>query len=846
MKKSKISGNLFNFFCIYNVRAWAENKVQIFLNIITISIAIALVVAIQLLGLYNTKNISDNVKMINGGDISILFNNSNETKEQNDYLKSKESNNEIEYTSSYFLKTNISFNGKSSYIVLRFIDSSYPLYKDNNKNSPYNIKLDNNSGIALSENIATRLNIKAGDWVKVLNRTTGSSDQFLVSSIVPTDGESTLDMNVFGYGYLSKELLKQYKTEDDILTNKLYIKVNNLNEYDRIMDDINSLFKNGEIKTFKETFKELQNQIQSTKESLSIVGMITFIISGVGLINIFVTSILKRKYELSVLKVLGIKNYQLAIINIIESMMLTLLSCLIGVPTGFVLSSAINKFLYGSWINFTVINNIISSIIIIIGLSISISCIFTIIPIALIGNIKPVNILRSNSIGIKGKIKLLDCILIIALGVGGIFSIYLKSLFGFIYSVLISITCGGLFSILVFIFKSLQRNKNVKNPNIIFAIKDLGSQSRRMAMLLIILIIGLTSIGITLNINNNVVPSLKKVVQSQNGYNVLISTSIDNYEKVTECINRNKDNIIEYTYSTKVDTQLIEVNGVNIEKEYKEQLVNPTYSKKISNLSIDAISLKGSEFDPAMFEGRYLSLKDQKLNSAVISFELAKSLDINLNDEISVFINNNYVKLNVVGIKDKTLINTSQIVTTVNNLPSNINFKSVIYYINSKNPNEYINYLNDNIKDAFTLNVEDLLPALSKTIEKQLTLFSFISVLCIIAAILLMINTLTITFINRKKEFLIIKVMGGTDRNLKAILQMECLIIAVVGTILSIIITNVISFGFFKLLLKTDYTLNNYISIEIFLISVLVILIPLMIIIPKIKIKKMSSILRIE
>lgn len=846
MKNSKSSGNLFNFFCMYNVKVWKENKVQIFLNIITISIAIALVAAIQLLGLYNTKNISENVKMINGGDVSILYNNSSETKEQSDYLKLKEESNEIEKTSSYFFKTNISFNGKSSFIVLRFIDNSYPLYKDNYKNSPYNIKLENNSSVVLSENIATRLNIKVGDQIKILNKTTGNSEQFRVSEIVSTDGESTLDMNVFGYAYLSKNFLRQYQDDDVVLTSKLYIKVNNLNEYDNIVNEIKVLFKNNEIKTFTEMFEELQNQIQSTKESLSAVGMITFIIAGIGLINIFIMSILKRKYELSILIILGIKNYQLKIITIMESIILTLLSCLIGVPTGFVLSSAINKFLYGSWIKFSTINNVIGSIIIIIGLSIGLSCIFTIIPITLIGKIKPANILRNNISGRKSKTNLLDSILIITIVVGCIFSIYLKSLLGLLYSFLIAITCGGLFGILVLILRCLSRFKNVENPDVIFAIKDLVSQSKRMAMVLMILIIGLTSIGITFNINNNVIPSLKKVVQSQNGYNVLISTSADNYEKVNECINKNKNNIKEYTYSKKVDTSLVEINGINTEKKYKEQLANPTYSKKISQLSVDVVSLKGSEFSPIMLEGRYLTSNDEKLSNAVISFELAKSLDIKLNDEISISINNNYINLKVVGIKNKTLINTSQIVTTFNNLPSNINLKSVIYYINSKNPNEYINYLNKNINDAFILNLEDLLPALNKTIEKQLTLFSFISSLCIIAAVLLMINTLTITFLNRKKEFLIIKIMGGTNKNLKAILRVECLIIGIIGTIVSIINTNIISFGFFKLLLKTDYILNNYISIEIFIIAMLVILMPLLIIIPKIKIKEMSSILRIE
>jgi len=814
---------------------------------IGISMGIAVVLAIQLLSIYNTLNLKENSKVINGGDISIIPHNNMITDEQTNRLKSLQANGDIEFTNSVWNTCNINLKNKSSIIVLRFIDiNKYPLYQDQNKQINYKANLLKDDSIILSDNVAMRINAKKGDKIDVFNKLTGNNESFTVSEIVKPDGETGQDMNVFGYAFINSTNLSRF-TPVNNASSKIYIKVNDKDKVNDLNKELKQNFIYGEIKTADDVFEDAKSQIESTKKALAVIGILTFIIAGIGIANTMLLSVLKRQRELSILKVFGMKNRQLTFFMGFESVIISLLSSIIGIPLGIIFSTVINHIIYDSWINYSNISYMIMPIIYIVLVSILVSIVFTFIPVAICSKIKAIAVLREQYIKAGEKLGLVEPILVITFIIGLAFSFFLKSFTGLLYSFGLLIFGAILYAVLAAILKGVSKLPTMRNRSLVFAFRNLGRQNKRISMVLVTLIIGIVSIGITVNISNSILPSLKKAIENQFGYNVLITTSLNNTGNVENELKAEKD-VNSFTQSLRMEAFFKTINGENKEASFQEQLAKPLYRDKLKNLLIEGLKFDKQVINSKVKAGRWLDSSDKGKNSAVINAELAESMSIKVNDEIELLIDGKLVAFKVVGIKDKTIINTSQITTSYDMLKDNTNWNSIIYYVNvnDKNLQGMVKTLNEKLDKVFVLNINDLLPALNKTVSNQILLFTFIAIFCIIASIFLMSNMTLMTFLDRMKEFILVKIMGAKNSNIRYIVILESLVVGLIGGIISVIFTELLTSAFFSLVLKMAYVTKYTTVAEMIGLSIIIVCISALLIIPQIKVKQLNLLLRSE
>lgn len=831
------------FFFSYNIKSWTRNKLQILFSICGIAMGIAIVLAIQILSTYNSLNLEEKSRSVNGGDISINTYRIKVTDKQIEELRAIKG---VDYTFSFWNAATVKVGEKSSNIILRFVDNNaYPLYEMEREKVNYKENLQIDKTIILSENLASRLDVKENDEINLFNNLIGENEIFTVTKIVKSDGETGQDMNIFGYGILSES--RYSIIHDNNLISKIYVKVNNKEQINEIKDKLQDIFQNSEITTAKDVFEKSKKEIESTKNSLYIIGIFTFIISGIGVANTILLSVLKRQKEICMLKAMGMKNIEIVLCMEGEACIISILSSFIGIPLGILFSTLVNHNIYGEWIESSKLSFVVYPAINVIVISILISLVFAFIPALISSKMKPIYILREQYISSKKKTQMIEPILGIALLLGGIFSVLLKSFKGFIYCFEIFIIGSILYLLLYIILKAISKLGLFIHGKTILSLRNISRNSNKLVLVLLTLVIGIISIGVTMNISNSIIPSLKKTIENQNGYNMILTTSIKNKDKLEKRL-ADENDVDSFTQSLRFKTIFKGMNGQNKEIEFQEKLAKFNKKEVLDDLVIEGALLKTSNIMFDMKEGRFLNKSDKGTNNTVINSELADCMGIKVDDEIEMEIENKAVNLKVIGIKKKTILNTSQITADFDMLNTNSLSNSAVYYINAKEKkiDSLAKDLNKEIKDAFVLNFNDLLPALNETINNQIKLLTFISIFCILASLFLMSNIILITFLDRKKEILMLKVAGAKNIEIYKIILFESICMGTIAGIIAAIINEILTNLFFTKMLKVEYAISYAISMKIIGVSILVVCIPALLVIRSMKIKKIYILLRSE
>lgn len=833
------------FFYIYHIRSWKTQKIQIILSILAIAMGLAIALAIQLITGYNVINLESNAKKVNGGDICIISEDGHFNNEQISYLDDLQDSNDILYTKTIFYKTNINFNQKSSMIILRFVDfKRFPLYDDSE------LAFDNLNGdtdIVLSSNIASRLNVTKDQSIKIFNSYSGEANLYRIAKVVKPDGESAMDMNIFGYAYIDIKHAPKFVKDFDIRADKIYINVSDPNETNNIKESLIEIFPYCNIQTSLDVFEAFKGQIGNLKSALSVISIITFIIAGIGIANTMIISILRREKEISILRVFGLKRKKIKRLIMMESALFSILSSFIGVPMGIIFSNIIYYLIYGTTMDLSEVSFILPSAATAVVISIVVSILFSVVPVSICNKMNIISVLREQNIKTEDKIKIVFPIIYITFGIGILFSIYAGNLLGLLYSFLLLILGCILYLIMSVIVKLISKINIINNYLFVFASKNLRRQYKSISIVLITLVVGVMSIGIIINISNSILPGLKSVIENQFGYNIIVSAS-DKYSIDIATILDEDNTVKQYTHSLRIDTYLKSLNGINIEQKYIDVLKQSDKSNKIKELAIEGVQIEKSKDYFQLTAGRYFSEEERYKNVIILSEELSNEMDINLNDKLEITIDGNNYEFNVIGIRKSGLVNTAQIFAPLDVLKDNTNWNSVLFYIctKGKNPDSLVRKLNSSIDSVFVLDIDDLLPSLNKVINQQIVLFMYIAIFCILSAIFLMSNITLMTFRQRIKEFVLIKVMGAKTKNLLKIIFLESLIIGIIGGCFAVILSEMATSFFMNMFLKTPYQLKLVSFVQLILISISIVTISTGMIIPSIKIKQLNTLLRAE
>lgn len=112
-------------FKTYNLKTWRQNKLQIFLSIAAISIAVGILISLRLILAINDSYAENNTKASNDGDINIAIESGNINGDQLKELDKLTSEGKLKYAATYEMQNNFTVGEISNVTYVKFIDSKY-------------------------------------------------------------------------------------------------------------------------------------------------------------------------------------------------------------------------------------------------------------------------------------------------------------------------------------------------------------------------------------------------------------------------------------------------------------------------------------------------------------------------------------------------------------------------------------------------------------------------------------------------------------------------------------------------------------------------------------------------
>jgi ABC-type antimicrobial peptide transport system permease subunit len=150
--------------------------------------------------------------------------------------------------------------------------------------------------------------------------------------------------------YISLETARKIVQENYKLAAKSNIDINtydNVYVYAENMEDVSEILKvikgyGFEAYSQTEWIEEMKEQQQSQQGQLAAIGFISLLVSAIGIANTMMTSILERRREIGVMKVIGVAIRKIRLIFLVESALIGLMGGLLGVTLGHLLAYLMN------------------------------------------------------------------------------------------------------------------------------------------------------------------------------------------------------------------------------------------------------------------------------------------------------------------------------------------------------------------------------------------------------------------------------------------------------------------------------------------------------------------------
>lgn len=291
--------------------------------------------------------------------------------------------------------------------------------------------------VVISENLALTQHIAVGDQVRV----SGTEELFTVRGIVPTESEASINnllASFFGFAYFDAaqaptlQLTARPNAAGIVLPDGT------------TGDEIDAAAK--ELTTIGITIANMHTtpQLISRNEKLAdmvsrfivMMGLGAMLIGGVGIMNTMLVMVGRRTMEIASLKTFGLKGHQIAFLFITEAFLMGLLGSILGIIAGLLMSQGVNY--YGELFLQQRIPWRLHPEAILYGLALGlvVTVVFGVLPVLTATKVRPNIILRPNEAHIpragivQALMALGAVVLVLGLIAGQILSPVLQSLIG--------------------------------------------------------------------------------------------------------------------------------------------------------------------------------------------------------------------------------------------------------------------------------------------------------------------------------------------------------------------------------------------------------------------------------
>jgi ABC-type antimicrobial peptide transport system permease subunit len=276
---------------------------------------------------------------------------------------------------------------------------AYPLFGEieTTEGQPLASVLQSPTDIVISQNVADDTGAQVGD----IARLRGTEQEFTIAGIVPTEVEGGIQniiVTFLGYYYLDHSATQYFEEMVPGTASTVYVALDNedLDVVDDLRDQLEEDYPYLSASTTGDI--EEQNSLLSTlvNQLVSVMGLVSMLIGGIGIINTMLVVVTRRTTEVAVLKTLGMQGENITLLFLVEAIIMGILGSLLGIFLGWGMAYA----LQGIPENFVAqeltfrpsltaaLNGFVVGVVV--------TAIFGFIPTLAAGQIRPANVLRPN------------------------------------------------------------------------------------------------------------------------------------------------------------------------------------------------------------------------------------------------------------------------------------------------------------------------------------------------------------------------------------------------------------------------------------------------------------------
>lgn len=434
------------FYIQYALRNLIRNRRWSLFAMFAVGAGVATIVALRTLGLSISESLTNNIRVSNKGDITLMrptgmmgfnFGMSNDSNifnaYQRDMIRSWATQNNGQMTEYSMYNVQISpINQPAAtfgFMTGLFINpDTYPPVGDIRTIDPPNTAirdlLTRDDVAIISDNMARTQNIAVGDWVSVA----GSNKTFRVVGIVETQVEAgmrSVFAALFGFAYIHQQHLPALNFPNDF--NQISITLPEGTTLEQIEAAGNNLRivtdqMAGQTRILTVTSVLRQNELVADAISTFVVvmGLGALLIGGVGIINTMLVMIRRRTEEIAALKTFGLKGRQVATLFMVEALLLGIGGSALGGLFGILLSRITH--IYGERFVMQSLTWKVYPEALLFGvtLGVVVTAVFGVIPVLTAVKVRPATILRPNEVVVPAlgvlQALLVGMFVVIALG----------------------------------------------------------------------------------------------------------------------------------------------------------------------------------------------------------------------------------------------------------------------------------------------------------------------------------------------------------------------------------------------------------------------------------------------
>lgn len=810
------------------------------LAIFCIAAGVAAVVALRGLGLSIRDSLLENVRIANKGDVTLTrgsfssFNfglrnregfSQGEIERLETWAKENDAHLSVYMTGGSLQVTAMDFStiGRPQFISNLLIDpATYPPSHEILALDPPGVPLSQlfsgGNEVVISQNLAETQGIEVGDTVRVSTTET----LFTVRGIVATDNEagpSNLFAAFFGFAYFDLEAAQQV-LEGNFLPNTASLALPEgatADDIFRAERQTRNLLNEGRVgsRTLPERLEENEQVSQIMGDFIVVMGLGAMLIGGVGIMNTMLVMVRRRTNEIAALKTFGLKGKQVALLFAAEALILGIVGSLSGAVLGILLGGIVNR--YGETFLQQRLPWRIYPEALLYGLvlGVTVAVIFGVAPILTAVKVRPGIILRPNETHIP-KLGVIQSVLLlifvtISLGliVGQIvsptFALFQETRFAdeapssYVLGVL---GVGGtflVFGILILLLWVLVwlvgKMPSFGSVDLRLALRNLSTNRLRMATTLLALSAGMFALSSIAFAGQGARELLNVQLVDQFGGNVMVFplpfVSPDLVEQALEAKTAGLEGISHMTRIGNYEADLLLIDGAEFETGFTGRRRDARSTEALAEASWSNILMRDTTYSGAsnlvMESGRALTAEDYGKPYLIGPADTAAQLGIRVGSVLTYRINGQRIDFEVVGLigGGGFGFNFSPVTIPGGVLTTNSTFQLFTFLVEPEHLNKVLVELTT-IPLVIPLDVTAIDQLLSRIIDQFSALPTIVGLLSLLAAAVIMANTVALATLERRRQIGILKSLGLKGRRVLRVMLIETTLIGLLSAVIGL------------------------------------------------------------